>query len=711
MKPSLHNVVSLALIGALSACGGGGDGGGPPGPGNRVPASVTFEGGGTAQGTVGSALSGSVVVIVRSSDSQPVSGVTVTFSVTAGTIATSSVQTDGQGRASAGTWTLGTAAGTQTLTAAAGGVSGQLVVTVAAGPAARLELLTNVPTTARAGVAITPAIRARTLDQFNNVRAVAGVTVIASVQTGGGSVTGGAALTDASGVATFSSLAIGGSTGTRVLSFSTTGVPALASSPLQVDPGLASAIELQNVPASVRAGVTVSPAITARLRDQFGNPVSTPPVTVSATVVQGGGSVSGGSATTDGTGTATFATLSVGGLVGDKRLRFVAEQAALTTDPVPLFAGDPSALEVVAQPNSAENTIPFAAPVVVQVTDGFSNPIGGAARQISAELATGGGTLGAATEQSNAAGQATFAGLRLTGVTGARTLRFTSAGLTPATTAPISLAAGPVRSLSFVQPPSASIVTGVPLSQQPVVQLSDTSGNLVRRAGVLVRASLLDMTGEVINDVAASDNAGVVAFQQLTVLPVTAPGSLRLRFSSGGLAALVSGNVTVQPTPASSVRGVAYGGAQRLFVLDAGSSLPLTAIALDGGGQTIPVPIVYTSSNANVARVGTNGTITGVAHGSGWVGAFGSGAPSFRDSVFVTVTRDATGPVVSTSRTTPVPVRQNVASSFDVILDTRGTTIGSATILVGLPPELVNNISWNGVAGTVIGFEIGRAHV
>ena len=54
---------------------------------------------------------------------------------------------------------------------------------------------------------------------------------------------------------------------------------------------------------------------------------------------------------------------------------------------------------------------------------------------------------------------------------------------------------------------------------------------------------------------------------------------------------------------------------------------------------------------------------------------------------------------------TPIVVRTGVVSEFDIVLDTRTTTIGAATILVGMPPELVNGISWQGVQGTIIGFD------
>lgn len=119
--------------------------------------------------------------------------------------------------------------------------------------------------------------------------------------------------------------------------------------------------------------------------------------------------------------------------------------------------------------------------------------------------------------------------------------------------------------------------------------------------------------------------------------------------------------------------------------------------------------MVYTSANAAVVDVASNGTLRAMAPGSAWVRAFGAGSPSVRDSVYVTVPRDATGPVVMTTQLVPIVVRPGLSHDFDLVLDTRGTTVGAATILVGVPQELVKNsgIAWQGSPGTQIGFDTG----
>ncbi|MDX2194377.1 MAG: PQQ-dependent sugar dehydrogenase [Gemmatimonadales bacterium] len=74
-------------------------------------------------GPPGQPLAAELAVVVRNAVNAPASGVTVTFAVTegGGALERTSATTDAQGRASAGRWTLGPAAGVQRVTASAAG--------------------------------------------------------------------------------------------------------------------------------------------------------------------------------------------------------------------------------------------------------------------------------------------------------------------------------------------------------------------------------------------------------------------------------------------------------------------------------------------------------------------------------------------------------------------------------------------------------------
>ncbi|MGE5838240.1 MAG: Ig-like domain-containing protein, partial [Acidobacteriota bacterium] len=112
---------SLMLLGGmvLGACGGGGDGGTGP-----TPNTIVVSSGNNQVGPAGAALAESLAVLVRDAAGDPLAGVNVTFSVTAGggSVSPGSRQSDASGIAKT-RFTLGPNAGTQTVNATAGSLA------------------------------------------------------------------------------------------------------------------------------------------------------------------------------------------------------------------------------------------------------------------------------------------------------------------------------------------------------------------------------------------------------------------------------------------------------------------------------------------------------------------------------------------------------------------------------------------------------------
>jgi hypothetical protein len=113
----------------LLAWGCGGDSTGPP-----PPTAISGVSGDGQIAVVGRALPAPFVVRVTDAQGTAVSGVTVTWAVTAGggSLSATSTQTDSQGQASV-TLTLGLTVGTNTVTASSPGLSGSPVVFNATG--------------------------------------------------------------------------------------------------------------------------------------------------------------------------------------------------------------------------------------------------------------------------------------------------------------------------------------------------------------------------------------------------------------------------------------------------------------------------------------------------------------------------------------------------------------------------------------------------
>jgi hypothetical protein len=129
-------------------------------------------------------------VMIFDANDHGVPGVTVNFSVTSGggAVQNASSGTDQSGTASAGSWTLGTLAGAQTLRASVVDVPGSPVTLAAnarAGPIASLTKVGSEPVSSPASGNI-DSIIVRAADQFGN--AVANETVAFAVTAGGGSI-------------------------------------------------------------------------------------------------------------------------------------------------------------------------------------------------------------------------------------------------------------------------------------------------------------------------------------------------------------------------------------------------------------------------------------------------------------------------------------------------------------------------------------------
>ena len=151
-------------------------------------------------------------VIVTDAHGNPVPGVSVAFAVaTGGGSATGSpATTNAAGIAAVGSWTLGTIAGNNTLTAISGSLSGSPVTFTAtgtAGPAAQIASNSGDGQSASAGTAVSTPPSVIVEDANNNP--VTGVSVTFAVASGGGSASGLSTTTDAAGIAAVGSWTLG----------------------------------------------------------------------------------------------------------------------------------------------------------------------------------------------------------------------------------------------------------------------------------------------------------------------------------------------------------------------------------------------------------------------------------------------------------------------------------------------------------------------
>lgn len=466
---------------------------------------------------------------------------------------------------------------------------------------------------------------------------------------------------------------------------------AIATAQFNVTPGVASRLDIRTQPsATAGAGVALGTQPVIDVKDAAGNIVTSSTVAITASVVEAGGTVGGTATVSAVNGTATFTGLSITGLVGSYTLRFTAAGfAPATSGAIVLGPGVANRLAIRTQPAGAVSGVVFTTQPVVEIRDVAGNIVTSATTAVSAAIATGGGTLSGAATVNAVAGVATFTGLAITGSNGDRTLSFSAAGLTGATSAPFTLTGGGSGGAGLlVATPSSIAFTAAAGGVNPAQQtISLTNGG----------AQAIGTLGGTISYTSASTGWLSGSFSSATV-----PSTVTLTASVGALpAGTHTANVILTSAGASNSPltipitftltapyTVTYGTGNRLVVLDVNGTTTPTVVVRDPAGNVVTTPAMsFVSRAPAVATVSSAGQIRGVANGQAWLVASADVPGVARDSVLAVVTRDATGPVLRVDVPNAV-MNPNDLITVPVVLDMRSAgKLSAATVTVTWPAD------------------------
>ncbi|HKT60913.1 MAG TPA: Ig-like domain-containing protein [Gemmatimonadales bacterium] len=286
--------------------------------------------------------------------------------------------------------------------------------------------------------------------------------------------------------------------------------------------------------------------LVVQVTDPFGNPIAD--VTVAWTV-DGGGAVSAASTTTGSDGTTsvqrtlgatagaqhTFAT--VDGLVGSP-VTFTATATAGAASGVTIVSGDGQTGPVSTElPND----------LVVEVRDAGGNAVPSVA--VAWVVGTGGGSVTPTTSVTDANGRASAA-WTLGPSPGSNTLSAVVSGIGVVQFSATATAGAAAR-LRIQTQPSATAVSGVPLAQQPVIQLLDAQGNESKQSGVTVQVAIAAGGGTLAGTTSVQTDAdGRAAFSGLTLSG--SAGNRTLRFSATGFASVTSQAISLGAAPTTT---------------------------------------------------------------------------------------------------------------------------------------------------------------
>ncbi len=303
----------------------------------------------------GTTLPDPIVVRVVDAGGNPVVGAAVTWVVTGGggSLDPATGTTDDGGLAST-SWTLGTAAGSNTAQAIVSGVGeATFTATASARTPDRIRIISGDEQAGQAGAALGAPLVVEVLDDTDTP--VPDVTVNWEVEAGGGSVAPTSGTTDAAGRAS-ASWTLGSSTGAQRVEASVSGAGSVRFT-ATATAGSPAVLGIRTQPsATAQVGVRLNRQPIIQVRDAGGNPVQVGGVTITAAIATGGGSLGGTtSATTGPNGRATFSNLEIHGATGTHTLIFaasglqsvtssaIAVSAASTTTRITSDTPDPSA--------------------------------------------------------------------------------------------------------------------------------------------------------------------------------------------------------------------------------------------------------------------------------------------------------------------------------------------------------------------------------
>jgi Invasin, domain 3/Bacterial Ig-like domain (group 1)/Filamin/ABP280 repeat len=552
-RPDLLRAGLLLCVGiAATACGGED----LVLPNQGEPASLTLVQGNQQSGTIGEAVSESLVVRVTDRFEDPVANALVTWRAEGGgSVVPDSNRTGADGRA-ATVRILGDVPGTYVTFATVDGVQDRVTFTTTA-VAAKLLLTTQPSAIATTGTPFAQQPVLQLADPAGNPIARPEVTVTAQIAEGGGTLEGTAtAVSTADGLVTFTDLAIRGSPGPRRLIFGADGFASATSDLVALGVGVPASMALSagdQQSAAVGTAVPIAPAVVVKDADQ--NPLPGVPVTFSVTA--GGGSVSGGSVTTGSDGIATVGQWILGKSVGTNRLKAEVTGSTLEGSPVVFTATS------VPGPLSADKTTVEASPasitasngsvgsaITVTARDGFGNPLQGL--DVALAASGEGNTLTQPAGATNGSGAATG---RLSSTrAGSVVVSATVAGTAIPQTATVAIVpAAPAASTSSATVPNGSAGSATTIA----ISLKDGFGNPVPGAASGIS---LQVTGaNTANASNARDEGGGDYTASYTPIR-TGTDQVQVRIGGSSVLGPFSSTVVAGPASPAQTTAVVTGG-------------------------------------------------------------------------------------------------------------------------------------------------------
>jgi hypothetical protein len=537
-----------------------------------------------------------------------------------------------------------TTAGTYTLVASSGALTGtSSSFSVAVGPAAQLVFTTG-PAGATGGTAFTtqPVVTVEDAGGDTVTGYTGSVTLAIGTNGGGGALSGcTAAVPVSNGTAGFTGCTINRTGSYTLTAVDSTDSPTGTSAAFTVAVGPAASLVFTATPGASTAGVAFATQPAVHVVDAGGNTVTSGDGSAITLDTTPAGFLLGcTTAVTTSSGVATFSGCDITA-AGSYSLSATA--TGIVTGSSGSFnvgAGPKAQLVYTAGPTTATAGIAFVLQPKVTIEDAYGNTETANADTVSLSIAPGTGTVGATlgcTTAQAVAGVATFSGCSINKSGVGYTLTASDGILLTVTGSAFNVYASAPSQLVFSTQP-AGATGGTTFTTQPTVAIEDALGNVETTDTSALTATIEPVAGNgtLSSTCAATTTAGVATF---TGCSITKVGTYKLQVTDGTdeLTALsatfpvtagpaVSLAVTTQPSGATG--GKAFGTQPTVTLLDAGGNVATgstatvtLAIAADPSGGTLTG---CTASTVNGVTTFTGCTIDKAGVGYTLVASSGS---------------------------------------------------------------------------------------
>ncbi len=335
----------------------------------------------------------------------------------------------------------------------------------------------------------------------------------------------------------------------------------------------------------------VRPAVQAV--DDGGQPI--PGVSISFTVVEGGGAVSPAVATTDQNGIADVS-WTLGPEPGEHVLR--ASTGRLATQLTFTTTGVVGPAAIIEQQAGDQQTATAGRPVAtrpaVRVTDQVGNPVVGV--EVTFAVASGGGQIIGASTVTGSTGVATLLEWILGPDPGPNTLTASAEGLTPATLTATGVP-GPAI-VTIVGGDGQTAVAGTTLPTPPAVLVTDARGKPVSQ--VAVAFTVVGGGGSVSSGTATTDDAGM-AVVQWTLGPLVGTNTLFAQTADLAIVSFTAVGIAGPPAMLEIISGDGQAGL-------VGTALPVppAVVVRDAQGNPVgDVSVEFTVTSGDGSLTGT----------------------------------------------------------------------------------------------------------